>query len=241
MDNKEKLSGSEDKDENGVKPEVVPSINAAKSGAHAHQEVKTKKRKGIRKKSIRPERWVGLIPAIATIIGAMLGFPPLIQWLQASPTPTFISTSSPTSFITDTPTFLFTDTPTFAVSPSITSTFTIMPTDIPASATPAAQMEVYLYANKTTRRAPLKIKLDARDSYLREPNGEQFPCRGGACEYAWRVYSNGQQMGKSENNSSGTFEYSFGKNGAYLVTVWVCRGRDKIDCGGSGVQIVVTR
>ena len=85
----------------------------------------------------------------------------------------------------------------------------------------------------------IRVKLDARDSYLREPNGTQFPCRGGTCNYTWKVYANGRQVGKAVNDSGGTFEYSFGKKGVYMVTVYICRGQDRIDCGGSGSQIVV--
>lgn len=228
----EKSSSSEVKSKPRVKPKVISSIRRTKS-----------------KKAMSPELrvaiWVAIIGAIATVATALFNFPPFIDWVQSSSLPTLtpISTSSPTSFITETPIPSFTAALTPMVLPSITNapTISVTPTDIPASATPAAKMEVYVYADRATGKAPLKVKFDARDSYLRESNGIHFPCRGGACFYTWKVYSNGQQIGRSENNSSGTFEYSFGRNGAYLVTVWICRGRDKIDCGGGGIQIAAAR
>jgi hypothetical protein len=43
------------------------------------------------------------------------------------------------------------------------------------------------------------------------------------------------------NNSSGKFEYTFRERGTYTVTVYICRGQDRVDCADSAIWIVVTR
>jgi len=255
MDNERNSLISQNNGGTVVKPEDKPISTATKGELPAKKEVRTKRRKKKRIwkevwvaiKEIRTEVWVAIIGAIATIITTIvITLPtllPFVPRIQPSPTPTFTLTSSSTPFITDTPTVSITDTLIPVITPSITGTPTISvtPTDIPATVTPGAKMEVYLYADKTSGKKPLRIKFDARDSYLREPNGTKFPCRGGPCDYTWKVYSNGTQLGKSVTDAGGTFEYSFGDRGVYLVTVYICRGRDKFDCGGAGVQIEVTR
>jgi hypothetical protein len=70
--------------------------------------------------------------------------------------------------------------------------------------------------------------------------GERLVCRDGACRYTWRVYFEGQPQGDAINNSGGSLDYVFTKRGAYRVAVWVCRGRDRLDCGGGGAHIIVT-
>jgi hypothetical protein len=109
------------------------------------------------------------------------------------------------------------------------------------TASPKPALIVILEASRTSGRAPLTVKLDARASYLTDYGGQTYVCRNGACYYTWKVYENGQQIGRSVTNSGGTFDYRFGRRGNYVITVWVCRGRDRVDCGGSGAQIIVTR
>ena len=253
MDNKEKISGSQNNGGRDAKAGDQSLDPVAKIGIPATQRVKTKRRKkkSIRKevwvalKAIRPEVWVAIITATATIITTIVitlpNLLPFVPLIQPTPTPTFTLTASPTLLIPATPTVSITDTliPVITPSTTYTPTASMTSTEIPITVTPSARMEVYLFADKTTGKVPLKVKLDARDSYLREPNGTKFPCRGGPCNYTWKVYSNGTQLGKAVTDSGGTFEYSFGKKGVYMVTVYICRGRDRIDCGGSGSQIVV--
>lgn len=243
MDNDRNPLDSQNNGGTDVKPEDKSLSRESNGGKSAKKEVKTKRRKARSKQGIKLNVLIPLIIAITPIIVALFSFPPFIAWLQPDPTATSTAISSPTLFITDTPTLSITDTLIPLITPSITGTPTISvtPTDIPATVTPAAKMEVYLYADKTSGKKPLRIKFDARDSYLREPNGTKFPCRGGPCDYTWKVYSNGTQLGKSATDAGGTFEYSFGDRGVYLVTVYICRGRDKLDCGGAGIQIEVTR
>jgi hypothetical protein len=99
---------------------------------------------------------------------------------------------------------------------------------------------VVLTATKTSGRATLRVKFDARDTYLTDYDGKRYVCRDGACYYSWKVYLDNEQIGRAVNNSGGTFDYSFTRRGIYRVTVWICRGRDGIDCNGSGIQITVT-
>jgi hypothetical protein len=189
------------------------------------------------KKGVDPSVWIALIGGLVTIIVALLGFPPLITWLQSTPTPT------------ETLILLPTDTSTPLILPAITNTsdfssFTPSATEIISTLSVVTEtpslpigMHVRLYADKTTGKAPLTIKLDARDSFLRAPGGEIYGCRGGACTYTWEVYTGGQRIGKPVNNSTGTFQYTFGKKGLYFITVVACRGAGSSDCNGSGVQI----
>jgi hypothetical protein len=260
MDIEENSSDIEKKGEPNPVPIEKPSSKGRKNAIPAKQDVKTKKSKGKGNKEIKPEEkpsnhdtqskkgiepqiLVALIGTLGTFAIALLSFPPLIARLQPNPTPTFTSTAT-TFFITDTPTATqtSTSTPTLFPSPTVTDTPT-------SSVTPSVTMEpsqtidvfVVLVANRNTGRPPLNIRLDARDSYLLEPDGTRLSCRGGPCFYTWIVYSGGQQIGRSEDNSSGTFEYIFGQKGTYTVTVLVCRGRERNDCAGSGAQIIVSK
>ena len=248
MDKEEIPSSKQDESKVSVRSNGKASGNVALGGTLAKKEVKTKRRKKrnfwkevrLTIKEIRPEVWVAIIGAITTIIVALINSQAIIGWVfKPTQTPTFTPTATVT--ITNTPTLTFTTTSTLTASPTVTD----MPT---ASVTPSVTIEpsktinvfVVLVANRNTGRPPLNIRLDARDSYLLEPNGTRLSCRGGPCRYTWVVYSGGQQIAKSDDDSSGTFEYTFGKKGTYTVTVFVCRGRDRIDCAGSGTQIVVS-
>lgn len=193
---------------------------------------------------------VTLITVIGTVTVALITvlfqFPPFIALFQKVPTvtPTVISVApiaSPT-FFTETPFSLInlpliTDTPELS---SITATVTNTPpptsTATENSSLPIG-MSVLLSADKTTGKTPVTVKFDARNSFLRASDGTIYPCKGGPCHYTWEVYTGGQRI-KTTTNSSGTFEYTFGKKGTYFVTVLVCRGLNNSDCKGSGAQVV---
>lgn len=190
---------------------------------------------------------ITLISAITPIAVALLSFPPLIERLRPSPTlaPTFTLTSSNivVAFSTSTPAILFTETVSPAPPPSTTTpSLTVTPSETVTLSPQPTQpiLIVKLEANKTSGKAPLSVKLDARSSYMTDFEGRMHVCRNGPCFYTWKVYSNGQQIGKSVTGSGGTFDYKFTKKGIYTITVWVCRGRDSVDCGGSGIQVVVS-
>ena len=183
---------------------------------------------------------IGLIGTI--ILGlftyqASLPKPTPIPIIPPAATPSFIQT------ITELPpTFTELPPPTNTFTPSATSTVFVTPTPTETiTPIPQPKLIVLLTATKTSGRAPLKVKFDARETYLTDYSGQRFVCRNGTCYYTWKVYSNGQQIGKSVTDSGGTFDYIFTKQGTYMITVWICRGKNGIDCGGTGAQIMVTR
>ena len=184
--------------------------------------------------------FIAFITAIAPIVVAWLGY----QANLSKPTPvaTITSTSIPsaTSFMTST-SMVFTDTlsPTSSPSPTSTLPATASPSET-MTPVPAPKLIVLLTASKSSGKAPLRVKFDARESYLTDYDGQRYVCRNGPCNYIWRIYSQGEQIGKSKTDSGGTLDYSFGKKGTYTVSVWICRGQDKIDCGGSSIQVTVS-
>ena len=207
-----------------------PINGKSNNGIPAINKVPTK-RKRPRRRKLHPGEWIALfggviIPVVVALI------PVLAARFQPGPMPTFTPTVTVTTTITDTATATKAPTFTPTLSPSLTATDTptaSATTTVTIEPSPATRVFVVLVANKNAGRPPLHIRLDARDSYLLEPTGTRLSCRGGPCFYTWSVYSGGQQIGTSENNSVGTFDYTFGRNGTYTVTVVVCRGRDKID------------
>jgi hypothetical protein len=194
-------------------------------------------------KNLNPQITAAIITAIAAIIVALPTLLPFISSKLSTPPPTLapIATLSPTPFITST-SIIPTDTQSPTILPSFTSALTATAVSSETmTLIPQPKLIVLLEVDKTSGRKPLTVKLDARASYLTDSDGQTYVCRNGACYYTWKVYSGGQQLGKSVTDSGGTFDYTFGKQGTYMITVWICRGKDGADCGGSGAQIVVTK
>jgi len=241
------MDREEDVTKTGLKLGGETLDKGAKNRSRANQQGITNGRRTKRRRRLTLSERVAIIGAAATVIVALLGFQPLINWLNSRIPPTSpatISILSATPFTTHTQAFLPTETSMPVVLPSLTFTpnITVPPTDtatIEPSSVP--KLIVLLVANKTSGKAPLKVKFDARESYLTDYGGQTYVCRNGACYYTWKVYSGGRQMGKSVTDSGGTFDYAFGRQGTYMVTVWICRGKDRVDCGGSGAQIIVTK
>ena len=223
----------------------VAGTSQNNNNKNASQTKSPTKPRGKRKSKIKPELLITVITALITAITTIV-----VAWINApghtpGPTPTFTPThtSVPTQDFTDIP-VVFTDMPLPTGLLSWTSTPTTTPTTSPTETVtlvPRPVLIVRLEVNQTSGKRPLTVKLDARQSYLTDYDGQTYVCRNGACYYTWKVYSGGQQMGKSVTDSGGTFDYTFGKQGTYMITVWVCRGRDGVDCNGSGAQIVVTK
>ena len=184
---------------------------------------------------------VALIGAISAIVITLINSERIMGWLVGQ-TPSPVVTFSPIPGPSDIPSSLTVTLPsTNTVEPPVSLTLTETMVALPSSTeTPSLPigMHVRLFADKTSGKAPLTVKLDARDSFLRAPGGEVYGCKSGACVYTWEVYSGGQKLGKSVNNSTGTFQYTFGKKGTYFITVVVCRGGGSSDCNGSGAQII---
>ena len=240
MDNKEKLSGSQNNGEVDANSGNQSLNSGTKTGISAKQKVKTKRRrKPNTEKAITVQIVLAIISAITAIVIALLGFPPLIQWLQPEPSPTlvFTATSSPAPTETVVP---VTETSSPTASPSPTSTVTITVTASETiTLTPAPALIVFIENDRSAGRPPLTVNFDARDSYLIASDGQQYYCRNGACNYTWKVVSDGQKLEKSQLNSSGKFQYTFGKRGRYLISVWICRGKDAVNCGGNGIYIEI--
>ena len=240
MDDKEKPLEGQNNARTVATPEDQSLDSVAKTEISAKQKVKTKRRKKLNsEKAITVQIVLAIISAVTAIIIALLSFPPLIQRLQPEPSSTlaFTSTSSPDPTNTPIP---VTETSSPTVSPSSTNTITITVAPLETiTLTPAPALIVFIENDRSAGRPPLTVNFDARDSYLIASDGQQYPCRNGTCNYTWKVVSDGQKLEKSQLNSSGKFQYTFGKRGKYLISVWICRGKDAINCGGNGIYIEV--
>lgn len=245
-----------DKDENSSERQsdrttAATQIETSRSNGHnkarTKSETKPRKRKTNSKKPLDPsiaQITISIIGLIGTIAVAWLGYQAALP--EPTPVPILTATTMPSSIpsftnipVTSTEMPSATVALTFTSFPSPTSAVaaTAIPTET-ITPLPQPKLIVLLQANKTSGRAPLSVKLDARESYLTDYDGQRHVCRNGPCHYTWKVYANGQQIGKSVTGSGGTFDYRFGKKGIYTVTVWICRGQDRLDCGGSGIQIL---
>jgi hypothetical protein len=248
MDKEEISSNGQGEIKTGIKPAEGSRNNGAQNRPRVKSDTKPRKRKATSKNKLEPAAWstiaqigVAIIGLIGTITVAWFSF----KSNHPEPAPILILTSttmpSSTPFFADTSIGL-TDRPSPTILPSFTST---TPTTAVPSETitlmPQPKLIVRLEIDRTSGKKPLTVKLDARESYLTDYDGQIYICRNGACYYTWKVYSNGQQIGKSVTDSGGKFDYTFGKQGTYTITVWICRGRDGVDCDGSGTQIIVTK
>lgn len=226
--------------------ESMPTPTTGQTSANTGTKSQTRPRRRKRRTmTTQFKLFLGFITAITPIVVAWLSY----QANLPKPTPVPVNTLAPVSSLTPLFTEMpatFTETPSATIDPTVTtfpsSTNTATATAVPTETItllPQPKLIVLLQANKTSGRAPLAVKLDARESYLTDYDGQRYVCRNGTCHYIWKVYANGQQIGKSATGSGGTFDYRFARKGIYTVTVWICRGQDERDCGGSGIQILV--
>jgi hypothetical protein len=173
--------------------------------------------------------WTVIIPAIVAIIVGLFSFPPFVRLFDPRPT----ATTEPT-LTTSTVEPISTETYT----PVLTETFTLVPATETASVTSEPQlpigMQVSLIANQTRGKVPLKVRLNTKDSFFRDPSGAVFPC--GACNYTWQVRTGGNILFGPQKGEA-TFEYTFRDRGTYFVTIVICRNQSN-DCGSSGALIV---
>lgn len=188
---------------------------------------------------------VALIGAVVTIVAAILGFPPLIAYLTSPPTITNTVSPEPS----DTPTAVLqpdtlTPSPSYidTFTPTLTPTETLTPFPPSAAFTPTAGlsfgMQVSITANPPGGRAPITVKLDARDSFVRAPDGTIFECNRGACKFVWYVTLNGEQV-IEPRDTNGTLELKLEKRGNYFVSVYICHGADSPTCASGGTVIPV--
>jgi hypothetical protein len=183
--------------------------------------------------------WVAVITGFVTIIAALIGLmgTMIATWADAHPTVSSLETNSPIITVVVTsdidPTQLPVPSATLILVPTVT------PTDTQVVTTDSSLgMHVVLTTNRTSGNRPLQVVFDARDSFFIAADGTQFDC--GACDYHWQIRKDGQTLfGPSQE--PGNFSYTFGAQGTYIVSVYVCRsGSATIEnCGGSGVTITV--
>ena len=191
---------------------------------------------------------VAIISLAGTIITLLFTFPPFHRLFEPRPTTTW--TSATALDVTITPSYIATICNTSTIESAFTETRNPTSSDTPIPALPIETMtatftpipglptgmQVVLYANLTSGKAPLPVKLDARSSYFRDSTGAVFPC--GACNYTWQIRQ-GSEMIYGPEKGQGTFEFRFGAKGTYFVSVFVCRSNSTTDCGGSGSLVVV--
>lgn len=177
--------------------------------------------------------WVAVITGAVTLLVALFTFPPFQRLFDLMPTSTLISIIELSSTPTVTATIIHTPTETFTPLPPIESiTPTVTTTGLPIG------MQVIVIPDPPGGKAPLTVKLDARDSFLRASNGDIFECRKGACRYIWYVYFNGQQF-TEPMETRGTLELKFEKKGNYFISVYICHGAESPICGSGGTVIPV--
>lgn len=190
--------------------------------------------------------WLAIISGLVAIILALLAFPPFQRLFEPKPTPTPISTIEPTftASITGTSTSTAEPTPTETHTPIPTETFTLAPPTETATnmftSTPMlpSGIQVILRANQTNGNAPLRVRLDARESYLRNETGSILPC--GPCNYTWQIRQ-GANIIFGPERTQGTLEFTFVAKGSYFVSVFVCRSSSTTNCGSSGTPIEVKK
>ncbi|RIK32287.1 MAG: hypothetical protein DCC56_00325 [Anaerolineae bacterium] len=185
--------------------------------------------------------WAAVITGIVTLLVALLNFPPFSKLFEPIPTVTFMPTST---IATDTPISEPTSTPTFILNPTETLPPTSSVTPIPSSATLtptgglSTGMQVKITANQLRGHAPLSVTLNAKDSFVRAPDGNIFECRRGGCSYIWYVYLNGEQFIEPQK-TNGTLELRLEKRGNYFVSVYICHGADTPTCASGGTVVIV--
>lgn len=179
--------------------------------------------------------WVAIITGIVSITLGILGFPPLITYinLQLNNTPTpqptqpihLISSETPTTSVIVTPQ----ETITVAPTPTIPPTFTLVPTN--------GSMNAQISYNYSTGNAPLNVSFNAHSSFINYPDGQKVECQfENVCTYLWDVRTKEGKVISSPTQGPAEFSYTFSKKGEYMVVVYVCRGEV---CNFSAATIIV--
>lgn len=184
-----------------------------------------------------------VITTVGVIIVALLAFPPFQRLFDPAPAPTPIPTETSTStmsatFHLDTLTPNPTFTETYTAAPTEAFTLTPLPTTFtPTSGLPIG-MQVKVIANPPSGKKPLKVNIDARDSFVRASNGDIFECRNGACSYTWYVTNPGGQPVK-QAIKIGYIDLIFEKKGNYFIDVYICHGAVSPTCASGGTVVIV--
>lgn len=187
-----------------------------------------------------PERsnamiWVAVIGGMVSIVLAVLGFPPLINYLNTKwnsiptliPTPALSPIPSESPTIENLPNLIFTET----LTPFLTET----PSSV-ASPNETGVMKAQIVYFYGTGKAPLQGTFKADSSFVSYSDGTSLDCAfKNVCSFTWDVRLDGKTVyGPIAGESA--FSYTFQKRGNYMVVVYVCRGGV---CNFSAVNIMV--
>ncbi len=171
-------------------------------------------------KKIEPAIVVALIGALATIIVAILAFPPLATWVNSYLTPSVTATALPALRTTETQTKIPISTDPFLFFPA-TETATPLST---VSPTLVFRVTVKLEVSRDNGKAPFIVNFNADDSKFQFAEGAVISCRASkSCKFIWNVYRNGKLFGEPFTTPDGHMAYKFTVRGKYLVAVTVCR------------------
>ena len=181
--------------------------------------------------------WAAVITALATIIVALLSFPPLIARLNTiwNPTPTIPVTAALTETLSVAKGISPSETENLADTASTTDTSTIPPpptfTPIPSTGVMIAQITTNAYEG----RAPLRVTFRADSSHVTFPDGSVETCKyAHVCSYTWDVREQNGPIIHGPVTGGSEFSYEFSKRGVFMVVVYVCRGQA---CGFTSVTV----
>jgi len=157
------------------------------------------------------------------LVVALIGLIKVLPWENWFP---IIPT--PTAAVTVTATATFTSYP--AATPTNTATSTIFPTLVnTASASPSPEPETdemyaRLEANLLEGKAPLRVNLDARASFVQFTDGSVAECGNSHfCSFTFTIIPDSRSAETFQKNE-GRLSYTFSRKGEYIVAVYVCRG-----------------
>lgn len=181
--------------------------------------------------------WGTVIAAVLGLIGvlisAALNFPPVIKHFEGTPTPS----STPT---------LTSESPVVPDLSATTASIDLTATSVPPAGFfaltstpefPSVMMSVKLQPNRVGGTPPLNIQINARQSFVKSPDGSIMTCTQSTCSFVWSIYQ-GDQIIYGPREWEGTFSYTFKSAGMYFIKVKVCRGTV---CGNGGIQIVAAQ
>ena len=208
-------------------------MTATKKKPKRHEEENTTSKTEKNNASI----WVAIITGVVSITLGILGFPPLVTYLNAqwNNTPTPQPTEAIFLVPSETPVFSILTIATPQETNIVTPTITTTPTSTfePISGVMNAQISY----NYSTGNAPLNVSFNAHASYVSYPDGQKVECQfENVCTYTWDVRTKEGKTISSPTGGPAEFSYTFSKKGEYMVVVYVCRGDV---CNFSAANIVV--
>jgi hypothetical protein len=219
-------------------------IREAHMGQETNKKTNTDEEK---KRGSEAPAWQACATVLAAIITglfalAVASVPLIREWFESTPTPSPTVSISATSTLAITETnapiqTILPSTPTIAVASHVPTATNTLPAPTATSSLPVG-MQVILFAKPASGKAPLTVKFDARDSFVRAPDGAIFHRMGGACRYSWIIYLNGEPIRKPDADEC-RFEHRFDKKGTYFISVYICHGSKEPTCASGGASVEV--